>query len=250
MTAPLGASSPATAVAASAAVLLSAGCAAVTGRPGSGSAAGATDTAATADTAPAPASEAGPGPAAGEESDAGADDPARRRAAADSAYLALLDSARALARGGGEPAATPRSDTARPEPEDSAKAAATDDGYPAGPVTVTDVAKLRELGPVYTPYDIGPRLATREERLDGLLKATLVPVIQRYELAPDEWARYWILVDAEGEVRDAVLQLPSGHSSFDEAARAVAENLRFRPAGRGDRAVPVWILTRISLLMR
>lgn len=159
---------------------------------------------------------------------------------ADSTYLALLDSARNLSRGGeAEPAAQPRADTA-----------AADDDYPAGPVTVTDAGKLEELGPVYTPYDRGPALVTRDEQLDGLLKATLVPVIRRHELPPDEWARYWVLVDAEGEVRATTLQLPSGHSSFDSAARAVAENLQFAPARRNDQAVPVWILTRISLLMR
>lgn len=168
---------------------------------------------------------------------------------ADSAYRALLDSARNLARGGqAEPAAQPEADTAADDREESE--AAAEDGYPAGPVTVTDVEKLEELGPVYTPYDRGPTLMTRAERLDGLLKATLVPVIQRHELPPDEWARYWVLVDAEGEVRATTLQLPSGHASFDEAARAVAENLRFAPAHRNDQAVPVWILTRISLLMR
>ncbi len=175
---------------------------------------------------------------------------AERLAAEDSVYLALLDSARTLARGGGEPAATPEADTAREDRQEAEEAGDADDGYPAGPVTTTDVEELEAMGPVYTPYRVGPTLTTRAERLDGLLKATLVPVIRRYELPPDEWARYWLLVDAEGQVRTTVLQLPSGHSSFDEAARAVAESLEFEPARRDDRPVPVWILTRISLLMR
>lgn len=175
---------------------------------------------------------------------------AERLAAEDSVYLALLDSARTLARGGGEPAATPEADTAREDRQEAEEASDVDDGYPAGPVTTTDVEELEAMGPVYTPYRVGPTLTTRAERLDGLLKATLVPVIRRYELPPDEWARYWLLVDAEGQVRTTVLQLPSGHSSFDEAARAVAESLEFEPARRDDRPVPVWILSRISLLMR
>lgn len=224
--------------------LAATGCAALTGAgPGGGGGATAADTSGgdgeTADTArvaatPGDSAVLAPG----------------RRAPSDSAYLALLDSARALARGGGEPAATPEPDTAGGDPEEAGETEETGDGYPAGPVTVTDVEKLMELGPVYTPYHLGPTLATREDRLDGLLKATLVPVIQRYELAPDEWARYWVLVDAEGRVRDATLQLPSGHASFDSAARAVAENLRYSPARRNDEPVPVWILARISLLMR
>lgn len=226
MTAPARRRPSARAVAALAAALAAVGCATLGGSSSSGDGASGGGEAATADTGPAPA------------------------AAADSAYQALLDSARALAGMGGEPAATPRADSAGGGDGEEEDAAGADDGYPSGPVTVTDVEKLRELGPVYTPYDIGPDLATREERLDGLLKATLVPVILRYDLAPDEWARYWVLVDREGTVRETVLQLPSGHTAFDSAARAVAENLQFVPAERDGEAVPVWILARISLLMR
>lgn len=241
MTAPAPRRPSAPAVAALAAAL-AVGCATLGGSSSSGDGASGGSGAPAADTGPAPTA------AADSVAPAGAGDSTRlRKATADSAYRALLDSARALAGLGGEPAATPRADSAAGGDGD---AGGTDDGYPAGPVTVTDVEKLRELGPVYTPYEIGPDLATREERLDGLLKATLVPVILRYELAPDEWARYWVLVDREGTVRETVLQLPSGHTAFDSAARAVAENLQFVPAERDGEAVPVWILARISLLMR
>lgn len=226
-----------------AALLGAAGCATLASGGGSDGGTDGGDAAGAGETEADPAARG----AAGGDSARGA---AERLAAEDSVYLALLDSARALARGGGEPASTPEADTAREDRREAAEAGDEGDGYPAGPVTTTDVEKLEEMGPVYTPYRVGPTLATREERLDGLLKATLVPVIRRYELPPDEWARYWVLVDAEGRVRTTVLQLPSGHSSFDAAARAVAENLEFTPARRDDRPVPVWILTRISLLMR
>lgn len=118
---------------------------------------------------------------------------------------------------------------------------------PSGPVRVTDVDSLRALGPVYTPYDVPPLL--RRERIDDLLRATILPVIQRHDLEPDEWARFWVLVDAGGRVVDHRVHLGSGHTAFDEAAAAAARALRYRPALRDDEPVPVWVLVRISLLM-
>lgn len=116
-----------------------------------------------------------------------------------------------------------------------------------GAVRVADVDSLRALGPVFTPYDTPPLL--QREGIEGLLRATILPVIQRHDLPPDEWARFWVLVDRKGRVIDHVLHLTSGHASFDEAAAAAAENLRYRPARRDGRRVPVWVLVRISLLM-
>lgn len=118
---------------------------------------------------------------------------------------------------------------------------------PSGPVRVTDVDSLRALGPVYTPYDVPPLL--REARLEDLLRATILPVIRRHGLEPDEWARFWVLVDREGRVVDHRVHLGSGHVAFDEAAAAAARALRYRPARRDDEPVPAWVLVRISLLM-
>jgi TonB family protein len=118
---------------------------------------------------------------------------------------------------------------------------------PSGPVPVTDVDSLRSLGPVYTPYDVPPLL--RRQGLENLLRATILPVIQRHDLEPDEWARFWVLVDEEGRVVEHRVHLGSGHTAFDEAAAAAARALRYRPARRDDEPVPVWVLVRISLLM-
>lgn len=190
-----------------------------------------TDTAARADSAV--AARADTVPAAGGDSAASLRDSVmavlrKRRAAGDTAD-------------GGEgrgPKATPAGDRRRTDVEG--------DG-PSGAVRVTDVDSLRALGPVYTPYDVPPLLQT--EGLEDLLRATILPVIQRYELEPDEWARFWVLVDRKGRVVDHVLHLTSGHAAFDDAAAAAAERLRYRPAQRGEERVPVWVLVRISLLM-
>lgn len=120
--------------------------------------------------------------------------------------------------------------------------------YPSGPVYETDVDVLRSIGPAYTPYDVPPALQ-RGEYLEGLLRATLLPIIEKYDLPPDEWARFWVLVDANGRVAATRLHLTSGHAVFDDAAAAAAERLRYRPARRDGEPVPVWVLARISLLL-
>jgi len=123
-----------------------------------------------------------------------------------------------------------------------------EDAYPHGPVLTADVDSLAGIGPVYTPYDRGPVMRTGDY-LDGLLKATLVPVIHERDLSPETWARFWVLVDVDGRVRATGLHLGSGHAAFDAAAKAVAERLRYLPAERDGSPVPVWVLARISLLM-
>jgi TonB family protein len=146
------------------------------------------------------------------------------------------------------PGAGPAADTAGnagpagAPPEDSVTDA------PSGPVYVTDVEELAAMGPAYTPYD-RPPLLQKGRYLEGILRATVLPVVEKHDLPADEWARFWVLVDAEGRVRDAVLQLTSGHAAFDGAARAAALRLRFSPARRDGEIVPVWVLRRVSLLM-
>ncbi len=120
---------------------------------------------------------------------------------------------------------------------------------PSGPVTITDVKKLRAMGPVYTPYDLGPILVPGDWLAD-LMQDTLVPVIEKYHLPPTEATYYWVLLDAQGEVKDVVLHTTSENARFDQAARAAALHLHYLAAHRDGKRVPVWILVRVSLLMR
>lgn len=112
------------------------------------------------------------------------------------------------------------------------------------------VEELLELGPTYTPYDVSPKLLPGEWLTD-LLSDTLAPVVDRHdELSVQDVALFWVLVDRTGEVREAVLHTTSDAEAFDQAARVVARRLRFRPAVADGEAVPVWVLKRVSLLMR
>lgn len=117
------------------------------------------------------------------------------------------------------------------------------EGYPT-------VEQLREDGPTHTDYAVGPRLLPGDW-LSDLLSATLAPVVDRNDdVSTETFALFWVLVDRDGEVRDAVLHTSSRTAPFDKAARAVAERLRYRPAVTQGRPVPVWVLSRVSLLMR
>lgn len=110
--------------------------------------------------------------------------------------------------------------------------------------------ELEEMGPTYTPYDLSPELLPGDW-LSDLLSDTLAPVVDRHdELSVQDFALYWVLVDREGDVRDAVLHTTSYSEAFDRAGRVVAERLRYRPAVADGEAVPVWVLVRVSLLMR
>lgn len=112
------------------------------------------------------------------------------------------------------------------------------------------VQELLKMGPTYTSYDISPQLLPGDW-LTNLLSDTLAPVVDRHdELSVQDVALFWVLVDRNGEVRDAVLHTTSDAAAFDQAAGVVAERLRFRPAVADGEPVPVWVLKRVSLLMR
>lgn len=135
------------------------------------------------------------------------------------------------------------------------RAAAAVDSAPSRPDSVPEggrytVEQLLEMGPTYTPYDLSPQLLPGGW-LTNLLGDTLAPVVDRHdELSVQDAALFWVLVDRDGEVRDAVLHTTSDADAFDQAAQVVAERLRFRPAVADGEAVPVWVLKRVSLLMR
>lgn len=119
-----------------------------------------------------------------------------------------------------------------------------DDAAGAAPT----VEELKESGPSFTEYDVSPRLR-RGRYLDDLLDRILVPVVTEKELDPDTRALFWVLVNREGRIEEAVLQTTSGSDQFDTTAAIVARRLRYRPARRDDAPVPVWVLVSVSILM-
>ncbi len=112
-----------------------------------------------------------------------------------------------------------------------------------------DAEELRKLGPIYIPYDQGPRPVWTTEA-QALLTRTLVPVLREEGLPARTRAMLWILIRRDGTVADLVLQTSSGNRAFDEAATRFAQMLEFVPAIRANRPVATWVLREISILMQ
>jgi len=126
-------------------------------------------------------------------------------------------------------------------------AAAIEAARTAEPIN-EDLEVLRELGPSYIPYDEGPRTVWDTESQANVTKA-LLPVVRSEDLEARTRAYFWLLVRADGTVAETVLQTSSGNAPFDARAEDVARQLLFRPAMRGGRAVPTWVVRDISLVM-
>ena len=171
---------------------------------------------------------------------------AGRRDSATAAAAALRDSTTAGRRD--SLATATRGDSLAAAQRDSIAAAALRDSA-AGPDAETELEQLRASGPTYISYDEGPRLVWDTEA-EALLATTLLPVIRAEELDANTAANLWLLVRADGRVDASVVQTSSDNSAFDAAAERAARSLIFAPALRDGRAVPLWILREISLLIR
>lgn len=124
----------------------------------------------------------------------------------------------------------------------------TDGSMRLSEVARIEVERLTALGPIYTPYEVGPRLVW-SEAIQRFLVETLAPVVEGEGLPVSTHALVWVLIGANGAVADAVMQTTSEVEAFDVAALKVAEGLRFVPAGVGGQPVAVWVIREISLTM-
>lgn len=134
--------------------------------------------------------------------------------------------------------------SARPNPGARPSSSARDSAAPP----VRTVEELKETGPTYVVYDRGPVLR-QSERLTQLLEDHLLPVIEEKDLPLRTFALFWVLVRADGSVAAVELHSSSSVEAFDQAAAEVARRLRYEPAYRRGRPLPVWILDRIHLRM-
>ncbi|HSN91954.1 MAG TPA: energy transducer TonB [Anaeromyxobacteraceae bacterium] len=105
-------------------------------------------------------------------------------------------------------------------------------GDPAAPPS----ALVGDMPADPTAVDRLPRLVGQPRAED--LRALYPESARREGIEGD--VRLEILVSEDGEVREARVARGAGHG-FDEAARALALRMRFEPALRAGRPVPVWI---------
>lgn len=102
-------------------------------------------------------------------------------------------------------------------------------------------------GPTFTPYTLKPELANTQE-IARALQRSYPPLLR--DAGVGGTAVLWFLIDERGAVQKKQIFRQSGHQSLDDAALAVAERMRFRPAENHGRKVPVWVQIPVTFSSR
>jgi TonB family protein len=114
---------------------------------------------------------------------------------------------------------------------------------PPPPAGVADAERTFE----FTPRDVEPALKNTRE-IQRLLERSYPTTLRDAGIGGS--VTLWLFIDVEGTVLETRVQESSGVSALDEAARAVAAGMQFRPAQYRGRAVPVWVAQRIEFTTR
>lgn len=110
------------------------------------------------------------------------------------------------------------------------------------PPPVYPDSKLQEA-PAFTPREVGPRLANREDVQQAL--ATNFPT-ELKDAGIGGTVVLWLFIDAGGTVLESRIKESSGHDAIDNAALEVADVMEYEPARNRGEAVPVWVQTNIT----
>lgn len=86
-----------------------------------------------------------------------------------------------------------------------------------------------------------PRIRNQEELTDALGREFL-RIMVALGGVPAGTARYWLLVDTNGEMAALEVAERTDYALLDAAASRVALQAKMTPAVRGDCTVPVWVL--------
>jgi TonB family protein len=118
---------------------------------------------------------------------------------------------------------------------------------PAAPARPGEVRPAAPPAPTFTPFDTRPELLNRAEVARALEQA--YPAMLR-DAGIGATAQVWIYIDAEGAVSRARVRESSGYPQLDEAAQAVAREMRFAPARHRGEPVAVWIQLPVTFIAR
>lgn len=111
----------------------------------------------------------------------------------------------------------------------------TVDQLPPPPTqTAADVSNV----PPFTPFTVGPEVLNRAE-VARAMEREYPPLLRDANIGGT--VKVYFFVDERGRVADRRIHESSTHPSLDEAALAVAEAFRFRPALNRDQQVAVWV---------
>jgi TonB family protein len=102
-------------------------------------------------------------------------------------------------------------------------------------------------GPTHTPYTLEPELINTAQ-IARALQRTYPPLLRDAGIGGT--ALLWFLIDERGTVQRKQIFKPSGHGALDDAALAIAEQMRFRPAENRGTRVPVWVQIPITFSSR
>ncbi|MEX1183234.1 MAG: TonB family protein [Gemmatimonadota bacterium] len=108
----------------------------------------------------------------------------------------------------------------------------------APPPTTSGAAGELSRVPQFTPRTVEPELRNRAE-VERALSRNYPPLLRDAGIGGSP--RLWFFIDEDGRVANTLLKASSGYPDLDEAARKVAEVMRFSPALNLGRPVPVWV---------
>jgi periplasmic protein TonB len=101
--------------------------------------------------------------------------------------------------------------------------------------------------PVFTPYEVAPRLRNRDE-FSRLLERRYPSMLRDAGIGGT--VVLWVRIDESGAVQATRVTGSSGHEQLDAVAREVMAQARFTPALNRDRSVPVWIQLPVTFQTR
>jgi len=148
--------------------------------------------------------------------------------------------------------APPAQDAAevQPVPEPPVSAQADTPGAPEDPGAAPQEpspADPRASAPTFTPFEVAPEVTNRTV-VQRALEREYPPLLRDAGIGGTTIIHFFITED--GEVGNALIAEPSGHSAVDAAALRVATEFRFTPARLRDSAVPVWVQIPITFTTR
>jgi protein TonB len=107
------------------------------------------------------------------------------------------------------------------------------DGKEGGRVT-NDLA----AAPFVVPMDVAPKLLNREA-VGQAIQRNYPPMLRDASIGGT--TTLWFFIDETGKVVKTVIKKPSGYDLLDNAAKKVADIMKFTPALSQDKKIPVWV---------
>jgi len=100
-----------------------------------------------------------------------------------------------------------------------------------------------ESAPVFTPFEVAPRVLNRDE-VQRVLERSYPSMLRDAGIGGR--VDVWFFLDEAGQVLKYQVNETSGYPTLDSAALKVADIMRFSPAKNRDRSVRVWVSLPIT----